>query len=306
MVTLMAVIGVTVGVAVSYIALRPEPAPSVFGGPPSVQRYDRPARPTGTEGIELPVAFEPPRPATEPPSARAALTQFLDAEVADLAGQSPERGAESFALLDPETQRDLGSVAAWRLSRAERVVPAHFTIDDERRAAGGGVELTVTASRPPSITPFRGLVAAETTEVWSVAPAGEGTKSWRVQHGRPLSVVPHLPADAVAVSAAQRWVDGATRCDRAVIGLQLTKDLLGSPELAQTACDAKGTWTASRVVPVGELADVTPFVAAYGSGVGRWGRGVEVAAGARRFIVVVGPLGSDWRVMGLLPSGGRR
>jgi hypothetical protein len=300
--TLMAVIGMTVGIGVTYLALRPTPAPSVFGGPPSVKHYDRPATATGQIGVTLPAAFTPVAPASEPLTARAALSSFLDAEIADLDGASPARSEASFALLEPDAQREVGSVAAWRQTRAERVVPASYVITNERRV-DNRVELTVAASRTPSITPFRGLVAAETTEVWSLAPTDQ-TKGWRVQRGRPVSVAPHLAADSAAVTDAQRWIDGASRCDRSIVALQLQRDLLGSPQLAQLACTTKGTWRATGALPVGDLDDITPFVATYGSGVGRWGRGVEVANGDKRFVVVVGPVGDDWRVMGLLPAAG--
>ncbi|HUP86084.1 MAG TPA: hypothetical protein VM143_10500 [Acidimicrobiales bacterium] len=301
MVMFITVIGATVGLGVAYVAFRPDRAPSVFGGPPSVERYDRPAASTGNEGIQLPAAFEPMSPTTEPPSARAALSRFLEAEIADLSGESPDRSQESFALLDADTQRELGSVAAWRLTRAERVVPARFSIVDERRV-DRRIELTISAARAPSITPFRGLVAAETTEVWDVAPVGEGTPRWRVSGGRPRAVAPRLPPDALAVDAVQRWVTGAAQCDRSIVQVQLGTDLLGSPQLAQLVCDSKGTWRADRAQPVGDLDAITPFVAAYGSDVGRWGRGVTVGNGRQRLVVVVGPVGQDWRVMGLLPA----
>lgn len=302
---LTSAIGLLVGVGVTYLALRPEPVPSVFSGPPSVQQVDRPAPLSGDDGLRLRAPFQPSTPAAEPASARAALTSFLDAEVADRSGEAPERSAESFALLDPSIQERHGSVAAWRQTRAERVVPATFQIVSERRVDDGS-ELTVAAVRTPSITPFRGLVAAETTEIWLVAKSDDANGGWRVQDGRPRTTVPKLPADAGAVAAAGQWIDGAARCDRSILSLQVERTLLGAPQLSQTACEAKGSWSAGRPVPVAELDDITPFVAAYGSSVGRWARGVEVRSGEQRFTVILGPVGNEWRVMGLLEAGATR
>ena len=238
-------------------------------------------------------------PASEPTVARDALTAFLSAEVEDRAGESPERSAQSFALLDAATQERYGSVAAWRHSRAERLVPATFTITAER-GSGATAELNVVATRPPSITPFRGLVAAETTEVWLVEATDDGR--WRVQGGRPHTATPKLPSEAAAVAATQRWIDGAARCDRSILELQVARTLLGASELSQLACEAKGAWSTAEPVPLGDLPDITTFVAAYGAGVARWGRGVEVASGNTRFTVILGPVGNEWQVMGLLAS----
>lgn len=300
---LTSTVGLLVGIGVTYVALRPEPVPSVFSGPPSVQAVDRPAPVSGESGIRLPGAFRPTAPSAEPASARAALVAFLDAEVADRSGSAEARSIDSFSLLDPVTQERHGSVAAWRSTRAERAVPEGYAVTAERRV-DAGVELTVAASRTPSITPFRGLVAAKTTERWFVSRTAAG--GWRVRDGRAASTTPEIPPDAAAVAAAKRWTDGAARCDRSIVDLQVEPSLLGSPQLSQVACDAKGTWSTVDIRPVDELGAITPFVAAYGSGVGRWGRGVDVASGDERFTVVLGPVGNEWRVMGLLaPAGGR-
>ena len=296
---LTSTVGLLVGVGVTYVALRPEPVPSVFSGPPSVQEFDRPAPLSGDTDLRLPQPFQPSTPATEPGSARAALSSFLAAEIDDRTGTAEARSADSFALLDAATQERHGSIAAWRQTRAERIVPERFTVLSERRA-DAGVELTVAASRTPSITPFRGLVAGETTESWMVGRTEGGR--WRVQDGRPRSTVPKLPADDGAAASAKRWIDGAARCDKSVLDLQVERTLLGAPDLSQLACTTKGTWSTGAVRPLADLGDITPFVAAYGSAVSRWGRGVDVESGDQRFTVILGPVGNEWRVMGLLAA----
>lgn len=302
---LTALVGLLVGIGVMFVALRDdEEAPSAFDGPPSVTEIDRPAASTGEEptGAEIlqraDAATSTPAadPAVEPASPEAALDAFLAAEIAD-------RSDVSFALLDGATQRRLGSVAAWRETRSDRLVPQRFTRTATKRNPAGAVEVSVTSIRRPEITPFRGLVAEESTDVFIVErPAGSG---WRVQGGRPASSEPRLPTDDVAVAAAQSWVDGAARCDPAITGLQLEAQLIGPAALGTLPCRTKGTWRAGTAVPASDVPDVTAFVAAYGPSVGRWARGVEVAAagGSPRLTVVLGPVGRDWRVLGLTSSG---
>lgn len=301
-VVLMAAVGLIAGIGVSYVALRPDPGISVFSGPPSVQEVARPAGLRGDDGLALPAPFTPTAPAAEPASARVALLAFLEAEIADRDGTMPARSAESFALLDVDTQRRIGSVAAWRQTRAARLVPAGADITAERRI-DGGAELTVAASRAPSLTPFRGLVAARTTEVWRVERSGGG---WRIAGGRPVSSEPQLPADTAAVGSAQRWIDSASACDDvAARSHQLDEILLGESSLATEVCAVGAGWRARDLVPVDGLADLTALVSAYGSGVVDWARAVTVTKADQQIVVVLGPVGDDWRVMGLLaPAGG--
>ena len=302
-VVLTVAIGLLVGIGITYVALRSDDeaaAASAFGGPPSVATIDRPAgdpatpAPTGDEILAraasagtAPIA----EPATEPATARAALTEFLSAE-------NEDRSDASFALLAPAAQRRYGSVDAWRQSRSDRVVPARVTVTDERVLDDGRVELTVRAERAPSITPFRGLVPAQAVERWSLERPATG---WRVRSATAIATEPQLPSDAEARAVAQRWVERAAACagKAATHELQLAPDLLGAVDLSGLACEAGGTWTAATAVQVSELPDVTAFVAAFGPSVGRWGRGVAVTNGTQQMTVVLGPLGEAWRVMGL-------
>lgn len=299
-VVLTATIGLLVGLGVTYIALNDgDGADSRFDGPPSVQTIERPAGAATDAGITGAGILEQARqPATfaaperEPTSARTALQQFLEAEATD-------RSDASFALLAPDAQRGFGSVAAWRQTRAERVIPRSATVTTERPAGAGATDVTVVASRIPEITPFRGFVPATATEVWRVRRTDVG---WRVAGGRARTSEPELAPDALAVDTTRRWVEGARRCEEAVTELQLAPQLLGKPELADALCtaDADAAWSAEQVVrPAADLPDLTSFVAAYGPSVGRWARGVVVRSDGNEFTVVLGPLGQEWRVMGL-------
>ena len=298
-VALTVVIGLLVGIGVTYVALRPD-AEATVENPPSVQAIDRPAGAAPQDApsadsilaIASRAASAVAVPASEPPTARAALLRFLEAELAD-------RSDESFALLSPPTQRRYSSVAAWRQSRSDRTIPASFVVIGERTLGDGRVELTVRAERTPSITPFRGLVPARSVERW-ITERADGL-GWRLRSATATAAEPELPSDADARAVAQQWVDRASACDDAgAAPRQLAKDLLGANDLSGLACEAGGTWsTTAAAAPVGELSDVTAFVAAFGPSVGRWGRAVPVSNGTERMTVVLGPLGEDWRVMGL-------
>ena len=301
-VVLTATIGLLVGLGVTYVALHDgDEGPSVFDGPPSVQAIDRPAGGTTDAGITggaiLEQAAQPasfPVPEREPSSARSSLQQFLDAEATD-------RSEVSFALLAPEAQRGFGSVAAWRQTRAERVIPRTATVTAERADRDATVDVTIRATRTPEITPFRGLVPGVATEVWRLQRTDAG---WRVVAGRPRTIEPELAPDPLAVTTAQRWVEGAQRCDDAITGLQLLPQLLGKPELADGVCTSTtaggASYSAEQMArPAADLPELTAFVAAYGPSVGRWARGVVVGNGSNEFTVVLGPLGGEWRVLGL-------
>jgi hypothetical protein len=304
-VVLTVVIGLLVGVGVTYVALRPDDdGASAFDGPPSVRTIDRPAggvaqaAPSPDEILaEAALASSAvATPAREPAGPRAALTDFLTAEIED-------RSDESFALLSAEAQRSFGSVAAWRQSRSDRVVPQRFTIVSEQATNDRArTDFTIRAERAPSITPFRGLVAAKTTERWALERSGPNG-GWRLRRPTPTSTEPQLPSDEAARATAQRWVEQAAGCaDAATVlaPLQLSPALLGAVDLSALVCEAGGTWsTSAAAVPVAELPDVTTFVAAFGPSVGGWGRGVAVTNGTQKMTVVLGPLGEEWRVMGL-------
>jgi hypothetical protein len=273
---------------------------SAFDGPPSVKTIDRPAgstarpAPSGDEILAnaTDTAASVADPAVEPADARAALTEFLNAEATD-------RSETSFALLAPDVQRRYGSLAAWRQSRSDRAVPRRFTILDERAVDASHAVVTIRAERNPSITPFRGLVAAESTERWALETSA--ASRWRVRSASATTTEPHLPSDVDARATAQQWVERAAACETgATRSLQVAPDLVGGTDLSGLACEAGGIWsTTSGAVPVADLPDVTAFVAAFGPSVGRWARGVVVANGDQHMTVILGPLGRDWRVVGL-------
>ena len=291
LVALVIVIGLLLGFAVATLIFREE-GPSNFSGAPSVQTLDLPA--AGAIAAVTPASA--PAAITEPASPRAALEQFLAAEV-------ERRSDVSFALLDAATAAKVGSVAAWQSQRANRLLPETFTVGSVEADATGAA-VTITALRTPAVTPLNGLVPARSDEVWRV----ENTNgAWRVRDGRPAEVRPVLPSDAAAVTAATTWLERAEACDvDGRVALQLPGALLGAPSLADAPCDAPDSFSAAgTAVPLAELSNSTVFVSAFGAGVGRWARAVAVDGDAR-FTIVLAPIGDEWRVMGVVADASPR
>lgn len=290
-IVLVVVIGLLLGFAVAALVLREE-RPSNFSGPASVETIDLPA--AGATAAVAPVVG--PAAIDEPTSARAALERFLDAEI-------DRRSDVSFALLDADTAREFGTVAAWQSQRANRLLPEAFTVTSTTPTASG-VDVLVAATRTPGVNPLNGLVPARSDEVWRVRNA-DG--AWRVERGRPAEVRPMLPPAAAAVGVARTWLARSGACDaEGMAALQLPGAPLGAPGLAAEPCDRVESFSAaSASVPLAELSNSTVFVSAFGPGVGRWARAV-VVDGEPRFTIVLAPLGDEWRVMGLVADASPR
>lgn len=287
----LVVLGLVLGFAAAALAFRPDPAPSVFAGAPSITEFQLPA---GSAAPAAAPAAAARAPIEEPASARDALQRYLDAEIAG-------RYDASFALVDPKTRESDGPVAAWGNTRSNRLLPEQFEIVGVAVVAEG-VDLTVTASRTPAVSALTGLVPARSQETWRVVDTG----GWRVLGGRPVDVRPELPSEAAAAATGAAWLERAMACDeQGATALQLSANLLGSPGLRAATCKSKATWTAGDAVPLSELSNPTVFLSAYGPGVGRWARAVPVT-GPGRYTIVLVPLGDEWRVTGVVPDGSPR
>ncbi len=283
--------GLLVGFGLAYLVFREPAGPSLFAGEPSISKFDLPA----AGGVQTPseTTIAPPV-ANEPANPRAALEQFLAAEVS-------KQADVSFALLDAKTRETAGPAAAWLQNRANRLLPEQFTITGEKSTAEG-IELTISASRTPAVSNVTGLAPAQSEETWRIVKE----EGWRVLTGRPFDVRPVLPSDEGATTVGAQWLDRAADCDKAgASALQLSENLIGAPSLQDFTCKTKVEWTAGKAFPVSELPNSTVLVAAYGPGVGRWARAVPVT-GKGRFTIVLAPLGNEWRVAGVIPEGSPR
>ncbi|MGI9022128.1 MAG: hypothetical protein ACR2HV_02620 [Acidimicrobiales bacterium] len=229
-------------------------------------------------------------PETEPVDAAAALTAFFQAEAS---GQTDV----AWALLDSAGHQRWPTALTWSATRSERAPPVAFDLKAPTRSdATGDVDLGVDVTRTPSLDPFRGLVAARSSEVWRVRNT-DGR--WRVV-AQPVESRPVLPADTTAPDTVRSWVDATVACDQpAAARLQVDANLLGPADVAASPCLQKGTWTVGSPVTVDRGGDVQPLLAAYGQGVTAWARLVPVEGPGRRFWAQVAPVGDTWMVVGV-------
>jgi hypothetical protein len=275
--------GLAVGIGVAAVANREPAAPRPT---PSVQRLDLSNGPEGTQATG-PVA----RPVAAA-SASEAVQRFLRANA------KLDR-ATSFALLDQASQKAYGSVAGWTAAQADRPPVHGVTVNGERAAAGGAVDVTANVTHPAAVDPFAGLTPGRTVEGWRAHREGG---RWRVA-ADPISVRTLLPGDADAPAAVQSWVDRLARCDpRGAAAMQAAAELYGPADLAAAPCQRHGAWKAAATRGFDAAADPQPYLSAFGPEVQTWARLVPVQGPKTRFAVVVAPLGDAWRVLGLDPA----
>jgi hypothetical protein len=260
-----------------------EPEPSVVAFQAPGQAFDQTAAATRLNS--------PAAPAVEPPSARAALTEFLAAEAAGDA-------ARAFPLLDTASRSRVSSVEAWSIGRNDRVVPLTFSISEERPSESGVVFLVET-THEPALDAFRGYVPAKARQRWDVRNE-RGT--WRVS-GRPVEIEPVLPAATTATEVVQRWIDARAACDtKSAEPFQRGAFLYGPRFLLEAPCSERGTWSAGAVTRLADAPDVSIITSAFGPDSGAWARLVPVRGPRSEFFAVVAAFADDWRVVALVPG----
>ena len=100
--------------------------------------------------------------------------------------------------------------------------------------------------------------------------------------------------EATALPAVRSWVherDGCSRSSRVHV--------LGSASLLRTLCDSKGSVEVDAIQILAPGLGSESLLAAYGSDVFDWARVVPVRSPAA-VGVVVAPVGSQWRVIGVI------
>jgi hypothetical protein len=121
-----------------------------------------------------------------------------------------------------------------------------------------------------------------------------------------VNAVPVLPGDAGAQAVVRAWVARMQACDRtAARGLQLGSLLYGPIRLGDAPCRERGSWQVGTPASIAAASDAGTYLAAFGPGIAGWGRIVPVTGPRSHFLVAVGPLGDDWRVLGVLGAGER-
>ena len=237
-----------------------------------------------------PASVEPPAPPA--PSPIAAVTGFLDSEVArDFGG--------SYGSLSTADRLRAGSHTEWTDLHAQLPTITSFT-PGETRSASGRAEVDAEVELKAGLDQITGLVPAHAHAVW-IAVAEDG--GWRVDFAS-SELVPRYPADAEATSAARSWVSARSHCRRAP---QHRARLLGTPALAAGLCGAGGPVRVGAPSPFHAGVGVEPFVAAFGAEVFSWARAVPVQSPSP-MTAVLAPIDDRWVVIGVLESlpGGSR
>lgn len=230
---------------------------------------------------DLPV---PPGAGAE--SAEAAVTGFLDAEVAG-------DYEESFGYLQDVHRADYLSPAGWVSAHAD-VLPTilDYELGEQTELDDGRTTIRTVVQLEPGLDQVVGLTPAEAVVHWDVVRGEDG---WGVSlDTSPFE--PVYPDEDGAVPAARTWAEARQRCDTPA---NERGGLIGSPALAEALCDTDGGITVGEPEPLDELA-AQPFSTAYGAEAVAAARTVRVTGPAELGVVLV-PIGDDWTVIGVIP-----
>ena len=215
-------------------------------------------------------------------SPRAAVEAFLSAEMAgDHLGSLGVLTTEARATLTPST---------WSRRRSESPVITGFSVE---RADGDAVVAVV--EHRPGLDPFIGLSPGRTRETWRALREGPG---WLVDPEP--EVEPLYPPPNEAPPIALAWARAAQACDAdAARELQAVQVLFGVSDVPALLCDRAVTVTVGAPEPLAAGPAAQELVAQYGAEAHEWARAVSVTGGERPFHVVLAPIGSVWRVIGV-------
>lgn len=237
--------------------------------------------PTTTSTSAAPGATDEAR-ATPPASPREAAEALLSAE------KSGDHAA-SYLLLTAGARKEL-SPGAWARRRSEVPAVTGFSVEK----AEGDTVVTVV-DHEPGLDPFIGLSPAKERQTWRARKEGGG---WLLDPEPEVKAL--YPPATDAPSAALAWAKAVQACDAAAARSAQAVDVLyGTSDAPDALCRAAGT------VAVGEAGalDAGPssqeLVAQYGTESLEWARAVGVTGGPRPFHVVLAPIGSVWRVVGV-------
>lgn len=220
--------------------------------------------------------------ATPASSPEEALTALLNAE----------RNGDhktSYRLLSARTRKSL-DLSKWSRRRSELPAVVGFRVEGSE----GGV-VTAVVQHEPGLDPFVGLRAGEERQRWKARREGGG---WLLD-GEP-EVKPLYPSRDDASGAALAWVRALQACDE-----KAAKALQGVDRLFGTAAGT-GALCKSTAVPTAGVAEAMPagfasqeIVAQYGPEAFEWAATVEISSTDRPFHVVLAPIGSVWKVIGV-------
>ncbi|MGE0308311.1 MAG: hypothetical protein AB7Q27_21425 [Acidimicrobiia bacterium] len=236
-----------------------------------------PAAAEAPSAVTIPSLNDPAAAASGAPSARDAVTQFLDAEIAGDAERS-------FGLLSLADRTQFGSAQAWMTSHDQLPVYLSYTVTESNSD-----RIVTDVTLEPQLDEIVGFVPARAIVTWQ---AGSEDGSWHVALDRSESVAV-LPTTEALAPAASAWVAAREKC---TVSGQYEGSLLGQPSVAQELCGGSGTYTAGSVKTIDAFPDPSPITTAFGSDASAWVRVVDMT-GPNPFTLALAPLGDQWVVV---------
>jgi hypothetical protein len=224
-------------------------------------------------------------PASTPRSTLAgAVTELLSAE------QHGDH-QRSYQLLTADSRKQVGSETKW--ARLRTGLPAITGFEVGHGADGD--QVVVTVQHQPGLDPFVGLSPGEERQVW------RGTKQptgWLVDAAPRIE--PVLPSQAAAPEVVRKWATAVQACNKSLARLaQAVDEIYGLSTGAEHLCGAKGAVRVGSVEKLESGPTSAELVAQYTDDALQWSRVVPVLAPTTPFKVIVAPIGSEWRVVGV-------
>src|SRR5438552_2456520 len=199
----------------------------------------------------------------------------------------------SFHLLSSMALTTHPDAESWGKRRMELPEITAFTVNSTQKDV-----VVTTVSHDPGLDPFVGLRAAHDTQRWTVTKERGG---WLVDAEPQISF--DLPSDGTAPVVALQWAKAVQACDQSkATALQVEPDLLGTPAGPLGLCKSTSTLKASKPAPTSPGPGSAELVSQYGDSALSWSRTVEIDGGPTAVSVVLAPIGSNWRVLGLVNS----
>jgi hypothetical protein len=196
----------------------------------------------------------------------------------------------SYNLLSAGARDEFTSLADWARRRDQLPTPLDFEVKAGKDAATA----VATVTYAPSLDPFKGLVTSKEIETWTGVKVSGG---WLLDGDPDVELV--LPDVAGAVDVAKAWAQAVEACDQgAGHKLEGVSILFGTSTQAAKLCGSKGAVEVGGPGPLGTGTASTDIVSQYSSDALTWTRVVPVTAPVR-FDVILAPIGSDWRVIGI-------
>lgn len=245
------------------------------------------ATPAAQKAKTTPAVFIGPNApaATSQPTLDAAISGLLTAEMQG-------NHAASFVLLSDEGRQSYKDIFRWRDRRAELPSVTGFKIAGSGKAPDS---LEVLVDHHPGLNPFIGLSPATDHEEWVGRQEHGG---WLVDPDATSD--PILPPDSGVQGAVTAWIDAAQRCDKpSVVAAQAIEPILGVADAADQLCGTKLTFVPGPPSKVGPGTATQQLVAQYNADSLTWARSVSVTGGKAPIQVVVAPIGSTWKVVGV-------